>query len=162
MAEPQTYAMVTRPDRRAMEFIREETEPEALFLVEGFRAFYNTTAVGSDAGWWIPLLARRDNTMPPLYALGSEVPLDASYSHQIVETVAALETISLNTGEGVELLCELGVSHVYIGQLQGLVGLTWLNQLYSPQELLGQPAYQLVYHQDRVYIFELQPEACER
>jgi hypothetical protein len=76
--------------------------------------------------------------------------------------VAALETISLNTGEGVELLCELGVSHVYIGQLQGLVGLTWLNQLYSPQELLGQPAYQLVYHQDRVYIFELQPEACER
>jgi hypothetical protein len=162
IAEPQTYAMVTRPDRRAMVWIREETEPEALFLVEGFRAYYNTTAVGSDAGWWIPLLAERDNTMPPLYALGSEVPLDASYSSQIVETVAALEMISLNTGEGVALLCELGVSHVYIGQLQGLVGLTWLNQLYSPQELLDQPTYQLVYHQDRVYIFALQPEACER
>jgi hypothetical protein len=46
--------------------------------------------------------------------------------------------------------------------LQGLVGLTWLNQLYSPQELLDQPAYQLIYQQDRVYIFALKPEACER
>ncbi len=162
IAEPQTYTMVTRPDARAMDWIRNETETESLFLVEGFRAFYNTTAVGSDAGWWIPLLAGRDNTMPPLYALGSEVPLDSSYSTEIVETVAALETTTLDTTAGLALLCELGVSHVYIGQLQGLVGLTWLNQLYTPQELLDEPAYQLVYQDDRVYIFELQPGACER
>jgi hypothetical protein len=154
--------MVTRPDERAMDWIRKETEAESLFLVEGFRAFYNTTAVGSDAGWWIPLLAGRNNTMPPLYALGSEVPLDSNYSSKIVETVAALETTTLDTNEGLALLCELGVSHVYIGQLQGLVGLTWLNQLYTPQELLDQPAYQLVYQHDRVYIFELRPRACER
>ncbi len=161
IAEPQTFAMVTRPDTRAMAWIQEETEPESLFLVEGFRSYYNTTAVGSDAGWWIPLLAGRDNTMPPLYALGSEIPLDSSYSSKIVETVAALETTTLDTNEGLTLLCELGVSHIYIGQLQGLVGLTWLNQLYTPQELLDQPAYQLVYQHDRVYIFALRGDACD-
>ncbi len=162
IAQPQIYAMVTRPDIRAMDWIRDETSPESLFLVEGFLAYYNTSAVGSDAGWWIPLLAGRGNTMPPLYALGSEIPQELNYSQKIIDTVAALASISLDTDEGMALLCDLDVSHVYIGQLQGLVGLTWLNQLYSPLELLNQPAIQLVYHQDRVFIFELQPGVCER
>ena len=161
IAEPQTYAMVTRPDLRAMHWIRENTDPQALFLVEGFRAFYNTSAVGSDAGWWLPLLAGRGNTMPPLYALSSEVPLEEDYSAQVVELVAALETTPLNTPQGVALLCEQGISHIYIGQLQGLVGISWLNQLFAPEELVNQKPFQLVYQQDRVYIFALREAACD-
>jgi hypothetical protein len=161
VATPQTYAMVTRPDMRAMNWIRENTDPDARFLVEGFRAFYNASAVGSDAGWWLPLLAGRDNTMPPLYALSSEVPLEDGYSKRVVDLVAALETIPLDSVEGAALLCEQGISHVYIGQLQGLVGISWLSQLFSPDELLNQPFYQLVYHQDRVYIFALQEGVCD-
>jgi hypothetical protein len=160
IAEPQIYMMVTRPDLRAMTWIRENTGPDARFLVEGFRAFYNTAAVGSDAGWWLPLLAGRDNTMPPLYALSSEKPVEPGYSRQVIDLVAALETTPLNAPEGVALLCEQGISHVYIGQLQGLVGISWLAQLYTPEELVNQPAYQQVYHQDRVYIFALREDAC--
>ena len=161
IAVPEVYAMVTRPDMRAMSWIREHTEPDARFLVEGFRAFYNTSAVGSDAGWWLPLLAGRANTMPPLYALSSEVPLEEGYSAQVVALMAALETTPLNTPEGVALLCEQEISHVYIGQQQGMVGLGWLNQSYTPEELLYQPYYELVYHQDRVYIFTVETGACD-
>jgi hypothetical protein len=61
----------------------------------------------------------------------------------------------------VAVLCEQGVSHVFIGQLQGLVGISWLSQLYTPDELVNQADYELVYHQDRVYIFALTEEACD-
>lgn len=160
IAQPHIYTMVTRPDLRAMSWIREHTSPEARFLVEGFRAFYNTSAVGADAGWWLPLLAGRDNSMPPLYALSSEEPAEPGYSRQVIDLVAALETTSLDSPEGVALLCEQGISHIYIGQLQGLVGISWLSQLYTPDELINQPAYQQDYHQDRVYIFALREDAC--
>jgi hypothetical protein len=158
---PQTYAMVTRPDMRAMAWIREQTEPKVRFLVEGFRAFYNTSAVGADAGWWLPLLGERQNSMPPLYALGSEVPLEAGYSAQVVALTAALETTPLSSPEGAALLCEHKITHVYIGQQQGLVGIDWLSQSFAPDELLNQPFYELVYHQDRVYIFAIQAGACD-
>jgi hypothetical protein len=161
IAEPQSFAMVTRPDIQAMAWIRENTKPDARFLVEGFRAFYNTSAVGSDAGWWLPLLAERANTMPPLYALASEEPLEDGYTEQVVELVALLEITPLNTLEGVRLLCEQDISHIYIGQLQGLVGITWLSQLYNADELLNQPYYQQIYQQDMVYIYALQEDACD-
>ncbi len=161
IAAPQIYAMVTRPDLRAMHWIRENTDPDARFLVEGFRAFYNSAAVGSDAGWWLPLFAGRDNSMPPLYALSSEKPIEQGYSRQVIDLVAVLETTPLSAPEGVAVLCEQGVSHVFIGQLQGLVGISWLSQLYTPDELVNQADYALVYHQDRVYIFALTEDACD-
>jgi hypothetical protein len=162
LAQPESSAMVTRPDTRAMAWIRDHTSPEARFLVEGFLAFFNTSAVGSDAGWWIPLLAGRDNTMPPLYALASETPLEPGYSERVIDLVAELKTVSLNTEAGLEVLCAEGITHIYIGQQQGLVGTTWVEQSFSPAELLGQPYYNLVYRQDRVYIFEIIPGLCSR
>ena len=67
--------MVTKPDRQAMTWIREHTPAQAKFLVEGFRIYGGRSVVGSDAGWWIPLLADRANTMPPQYALLNETPI---------------------------------------------------------------------------------------
>jgi hypothetical protein len=64
LADPNSFAMVTQPDRRAMNWIRENTPQDSRFLVEGFAIYGGTSIVGSDAGWWIPLLARRANTHP--------------------------------------------------------------------------------------------------
>ena len=41
-------------------------------------------SVGVDAGWWIPLLARRENTLPPQYALLAEKPISLDYSQRVV------------------------------------------------------------------------------
>jgi len=153
------YMMVNRPDTRAMAWIRESTLPDARFLVEGFRIYRGHSAVGADAGWWIPLLAGRENTMPPQYALLTEQPLEEGYSRRVVDLVAQLEEVSLSTPEGTSLLCRYGISHVYIGQGQGRVG-AGVTQLFAPADLLAAPDLVLVYHQDRVFVFSLTPQAC--
>jgi hypothetical protein len=161
ITQPGQHAMVTRPDQRAMIWIRENTPVEARFLIEGFRAYEGETAVGADAGWWIPILAGRQNTIPPQYALLNEEPIEPGYSQRVVDLVAALETTSLNSTQGLNLLCIQGITHIYIGQLQGLVGAIWVEQSFSPDELINQSMVDLVYQQDRVYVFELKPDACE-
>lgn len=156
------HIMVTQPDMRAMAWIRESVPQDAVFLVEGFRIYDGRSAVGADAGWWIPLLAGRRNTMPPQYALLNERQAAAGYNQSVVDLVAALENTELNSVEGVQILCDWGITHVYIGQGQGLVGVN-PQQLYRPDELLSNPALKLLYHEDRVYIFQLPPlpQTCD-
>jgi hypothetical protein len=154
------FTLVNRPDIRAMAWIRENVPADARFLVEGFRIYGGRSAVGADAGWWIPLLARRENTMPPQYALLNEAPAESGYSQRVVDLVAHLEEHSPASPEGLARLCEWGITHVYIGQGQGKVGAGAV-QLFPPEVLADSPAFRPVYHQDRVWIFALNPEACE-
>jgi hypothetical protein len=159
IAIPATFAYVTRPDTRAMAWIREHLPGEARFLVEGYGIYGGTTIVGGDAGWWMPLLTHRQNTMPPQYAIWNEAPIQPDYTQRMVALVKKLETISLDSPEGVDLLCGEGVTHVYIGQGQGEVGFG-VTQLFSPDELLDSQDYSLLYHQDRVYVFALKAGIC--
>jgi hypothetical protein len=154
------FVMVTRPDMRAMAWIRDNTAPDARFLVEGFRVYAGFTAVGADAGWWIPLLAGRPNTMPPQYALLSEQPSPPDYTQRVVDLVAQLEREPPGAPQSLRLLCDWGIGYVYIGQGQGRVGVS-APQLFAPQQLIDSPAFSLVYRQDRVAIFQLRPELCE-
>ncbi len=156
------HIMVTQPDMRAMSWIRASVPQDAVFLVEGFRIYDGKSAVGADAGWWIPLLTGRRNTMPPQYALLNERQTATGYNQSVVDLVAALESTDLNSAEGVRILCDWGITHVYIGQGQGLVGVN-PQQLYRPDELLSNPALKLLYHEDRVYIFQLPPppQTCD-
>jgi hypothetical protein len=160
-AMPETLAYVTRPDTLAMEWIREHLPDNAHFLVEGI-IFRETSIIGSDAGWWIPLLAHRQNSMPPQYAL-NEVPIHPGDTQRMITLVSRLGTISLSSEEGVSLLCSEGITHVYIGQGQGEVALKAMNlgpQLFSPDNLLSSKDYSLLYHQDRVYVFALKAGVC--
>jgi len=155
---PQTYAIVTRADLRATTWIRSNVSTEASFLVEGFRIYNGMTSVGADAGWWIPLLTGRANTMPPQYALINEAPIESNYTTRVTELVAGLETSAPSSPKGLRLLCNWRVSHVYIGQGQGQVG-AGAGQLYSPAQLMNSRNFSLIYHQDRVYIFSVD-SAC--
>jgi hypothetical protein len=160
LVNPTTYAMVTNPDLRAMDWIREQTPTDSLFLVEGFRIYDGSSAVGSDAGWWIPLLSDRQNTMPPQYAMLNEISAPATYTQRVVDLVAQLETTSPSSPGSLRLLCDWGITHIYIGQGQGEVGVG-VTQLFSPDELTSNPHFKLIYRQDRVYILELNPQGCE-
>lgn len=155
------YIMVTRPDMRAMAWIQEHIPADARFLVEGFRIYEGRSVVGSDAGWWIPLLTRRENTMPPQYALLNEVPVEAGYSRQVVDLVAHLETHRPSSPAGIQRLCELSITHVYIGQGAGKIGAGAV-QLFDAADLIGSAFFQPVYHENRVWIFALIPQTCEK
>ena len=156
---PQSYTLVTRADLRAMQWLRQNTDEEALFLVEGFRVYGGASAVGSDGGWWLSLLALRHNSMPPQYALISEVPFSPDYSQEVVDLVAQLETTSAASFEGFSLLCQHGISHVYIGQTRGATGNSG-PPLFLPQDFAASPFYEPVYRQDRVAVFALKYDSC--
>lgn len=159
LTQPGTFALVTRPDAKAMRWIRQHTPENARFLVEGFRIYGGMSAVGADAGWWIPLLARRRNTMPPQYALMNEASDPPGYTQAVIDLTAALERASPASPEGMAALCAAGVTHIYVGQRQGLIG-TGTMQLYTAFELEGSPFLQAVYAQDRVRVFAVRPGMC--
>ena len=154
-----SFVLVTQPDAQAMAWVQEHTPAEAHFLVEGFPIMGGFSVVGSDGGWWIPLLAGRQNTMPPQYALMNEQPVEPGYTQRVVGLVAQLGATPPTSEEGLRLLCEWGISHVYVGQGQGMVGIG-AEQLFSPGELASSSGFDQVYHRDLVYIFSVKPEAC--
>ena len=97
--------------------------------------------------------------MPPQYALLSEIPSTPNYSKDVVALVAGLENNSIDSENGLNLLCEQDITHIYIGQGQGTIGYG-ATQLFSPDQLAENQAYRLLYRHDRVYIYELDPQYC--
>jgi hypothetical protein len=129
-------------DLAAMEWIRANTSPSAVFLVKT-RLWMPGVYMGSDGGWWIPLLTGRQATLPPV--------LYTEASPEYVARVSALaravsEAESLDGPEIRALLHTWGVTHVYIGASgDGL----------APWALAGSPYYKLAYTNGAVWIFEL-------
>ncbi|MCI0519002.1 MAG: hypothetical protein L0Z70_01950, partial [Chloroflexi bacterium] len=160
VADPNRFALLSRPDLRAMRWMDANLPTPARILVEGFPIYGDTSAVGSDGGWWISLLAGRENTLPPQYAMLNEAPVPDGYTQDAVDLVNQLAyRVNLDSPQGLTLLCRYRISHVYIGQSQGLTGAGAL-QLFSPREVERQPALRAVYAQDRVRIYALETSAC--
>ncbi len=158
ISHPDEYEFVTRPDTQAMSWIREQTPANSRFLIEGIHENWVNNVIGADAGWWIPILANRENTIPPQYALANETPVDTGYSLTVVNLQSKLEATSVASQEGIKLLCDYGITHVYIGQKQGMVG-NPNRPLFTPAELSASDVFRLIYHIDRVYIYSVE-NAC--
>lgn len=161
ITNPAAFTFLTRPDILAMAWIQEHLPDDSYFLVEGI--IYKVVSInGSDAGWWIPLLARRQNTMPPQYAV-IETPIQPGYTQRMVDLVRKLMDISPGSSQGVDLLCSEGITHIYIGQTQGEVPHRAMNlgpQLFSPDDFLSSQDFSLLYHQDLVYVFVINAGVC--
>lgn len=150
-----TTAMVEPADLRAFDWIRRSTPADARFLVNGF--FPNpAVVVGSDGGWWLPLLARRETTLPPILYIAEHGPRP-DYRMWINELYAAVHDLGITHPRTIARLRERGVTHVYLGQRGGTVGYGGGEQIIAPEALLGNAAFRLVYHEDQVWIFALQP-----
>ena len=110
--------------------------------------------VGTDAGWWLPITASRANTTPPInYA--SEDETDPDYRFWINKLASIVIEDGLTNPNVYKTLEEYGVTHIYIGQLQGQVNPSNNSLMIDPAVLLSCEQYQLIYHQDRVWIFEI-------
>jgi len=146
-----TSTLVTRPDIQAADWIRENTPQNARFLVNSF--FAEGDIVGSDGGWWLPLLAQRQTTLPPLNYASEQGPRP-----DYVQWINALTTAIQNKGiahpDVLALLRARGITYVYTGQRQGRVN-DGGPYFLEPEQLLASPNFRLVYHQDRVWIFKI-------
>jgi hypothetical protein len=150
-AEP--HALVTRADLRAMEWIRNNTPANARFLVNSFFAYNDSVIVGSDGGWWLPLLARRQTTLPPIN-YGSEQGVRADYLSWINALPRLIQSKGMNDAGVAAELRARGITHVYIGQRQGRVNYAGPLVL-KPEELDVSSYFRLVYHQDQVWVFQV-------
>jgi hypothetical protein len=153
---PTRYTFVTPADLHAAAWIETHTAPDAHFLINGF--FPNEAAVvGSDAGWWLPILARRQVTVPPLLYIAEQGPRP-DYRQWVNQLYAILYERGLEHPETLELLRERGITHVYIGQQQGTVGNSQAAQRLSAETLTRSPHFRTVYHTEQVWIFAVQLE----
>lgn len=104
--------------------------------------FSDILMFGNDGGYWIPLLTNRQSVMPPMTFTMEKVS-DPAFA----DNLRAMESLNgqIATQEGVKLLGKEGITHVYVGEGNGLI---------DPDQLLTSPNYRLVYEDDPVYIFE--------
>ena len=145
-------ALVRAPDLAAMAWIRNNVQPEATFWINTQLAYVNLIT-GSDAGWWIPLVAqRRSLVLPILYA--TEIVEPENYGLQVYELYREISQDSFASARIRQQLKKAGVTHIYVGQQQGQAG-GGVGHAIDPSILQNSPFYQLLYHQDRVWVFSL-------
>ncbi|MBP1467091.1 hypothetical protein EYB53_015360 [Candidatus Chloroploca sp. M-50] len=150
------FALVMPEDRTAMAWIETHTPQEARFLVNGY--FHNEASLlGGDAGWWIPLLAHRQTTLPPMIYVAEQGPRP-DYAQWVNELYATIDDRGLDHPETLNLLREREIAYVYIGQRQGLVGNPDPTQVLDPEVLGDSPHFTPLYHEDQVWIFAVQAD----
>ncbi len=151
-----SHALVLTPDLRAFDWIEEELPAEARFLVNAHLAFYDTASVGTDGGWWLPLLAGRQTTIPPMNYSFEQEPWPG-YRERINDLYKQIQAKGITHPDVLQELRQRGVTHVYIGQQQGKV--SFFGQFnFDMQALESSPYFRPVYIQDRVRIYEVLPE----
>jgi hypothetical protein len=147
---PERYALFLRPDKRAADWITQNTRTDARLLVNSYAIYDGSLISGSDGGWWLPLIAMRATTQPPINYSMERLP-DADYIARIAALPIRVRSDGLTEGVLAELKSR-AITHVYIGQAH-FGG----DYMLDPAKLEFDPRLGLVYRQDRVWIFEVKP-----
>jgi hypothetical protein len=154
-------ALVMDADMAAMQWIRENTPADSRFVINSFPAYAGTLAAGTDAGWWIPLLAHRAATLPPLN-YGSEKGERSDYQRGVNALAKKLRgrdltdptplSIDLSRPVALKTLDSNEIDYVYIGAhpYPGHASADW----FDTAKLRASPFFRLVYERDGVEIFQ--------
>ncbi len=142
MAEP-ALAYVGPDDLSAMEWIRSHIPASARFMVNTYHwDFLPNYVVGSDAGYWLPLLAGRASVTAPMIYLS-----ERATAPDFLDRLAALDRLGgqLTSPEALALLRQEGITHVYIGQRGGPI---------SAADLASSPHFKQLYSNKTAHVFE--------
>jgi hypothetical protein len=137
-------AYVWPDDVPAMAWIREHAPSDALFMVNTYNwDFSPDLVIGPDAGYWLPLLAGRSTVTAPM-----TYPIERADSADFLSQLVSLHAVRdrLASPEGLAELRQAGVTHVYVGQKGGPIGV---------DDLLASPAFELVHRSGDAYVFRL-------
>ncbi|HNP85211.1 MAG TPA: hypothetical protein PKK78_03680, partial [Kouleothrix sp.] len=157
-----TTALVSAADFTALDWIKANTPADAHFLVNSFPAYGGTLAAGTDAGWWLPLLANRWASLPPL-TYGSEQGERANYQKHLNNFLVALRgsplsdarpiAIDLTTRSAQNALRSAGITYIYNGA-HPYPGKGTADR-FDSAVLRASPLFTLVYDRDGVEIFQV-------
>jgi hypothetical protein len=152
---PNEYSLAARPDLNAAAWIRENTPADAKFVVNYFFSYLDQLIVGSDGGWWLPLLTQRQTNLPPL-TYGIEDSSGAEYLNWTNSLAQDIQEEGIIAPGIVDRLVKAGYEYLYIGQRQGQVNNPGPVVL-DPEVLRLDPHFQVLYQRDRVWIFKIIP-----
>jgi len=143
------HTLAARPDMRAAEWIRANTPTDARFLVDSFPAYGGYVVVGADGGWWLPLLAGRQTSQPPINYANEREPWPG-YVAWVNALTFAIQEKGISHPEVLTMLRERKLQYIYIGQTHKTTSAT-----LKIETLLQDARFKPVYHQDRVWIFAI-------
>jgi hypothetical protein len=131
------------PDVHALRWIEANVAPDAKFAVDAWPWLLHTYA-GTDGGYWIPVLTGRETTVPPgpYGTLGD--PAEATQVNAFLTIWSQAHNLEDDTL--VRVLQDAGVTHIYLRTDQGAI---------PADRLLQHAAFELLYTDDVVYIFEV-------
>lgn len=140
------FSFVSSEDLVAFEWIKENTQDESKFIVNTFNFNFNENyIIGIDAGYWIPLLANRETvTIPMIYQIEK-----LQYENTLENLILVHNIVDYSSNETINLLSELGYTHIYIGE--------WGSK-EKLNQLLENSYYKLIFNEDNAYVFEISIE----
>lgn len=152
------FQMVTSQDLAAFDWIEANTPTDAHFLVNGFLVYGESSVVGSDAGWWLAYYTRRSSTVPPVMYVSEA--LEPGVTTEQFRAVAA--QVQASHGEAHKLtpvLCQAGITHVYLGQRRGSVG-HGQTELIPEHWLIENPQAHLLFRADLAQVWAFDRSVC--
>ena len=134
--------LATEEDMDGLAWAREHTPPDALFMVNT-GVWQAPMRYGTDAGWWLNVVADRRTTLPSLlYLMGGMEYFEGLNALAI----AVEEAESADDPALLERLRAAGVTHVYVGARGGRL---------LPRDLDPSPHYRALYTHGPVRIYEV-------
>ncbi len=174
VSDPSQFQYVQQADRRAFDWVSANTRPDDRFLISSEFSYLGRNVTGTDGGMWLPLLARRNTSLPVLsawvehspfpdfftgtrmlaaYTQPEGAPGEAGDSLQI--NLAAAGVISAPAGMSddvvLDLMRSLGITYVYSGAQEGRSK----SRLNVEAMRADSAHYELVYFDNGVYIFRV-------
>ncbi|MBI2939035.1 MAG: hypothetical protein HYY04_01250 [Chloroflexi bacterium] len=104
----------TRSDVAALEWIRDHVPGDSRFLVNAL-SWQGDLYAGADGGFWIPVIARREVTTPPLVYHGAQPTAVAA----VRDVSAAVSAWSGDRASLDRLIREQRITHIYVGARHG-------------------------------------------
>lgn len=153
--QPINFAMASWPDLRAAEWIRANTPADARFLVNAYLAYNDAMLVATDSGMWLDQIAGRKTTQPlMLYAY--EKPPYPGYVAGYNQLVKTIQDKGWSAPETIQALLDRGVHYAFIGQRGGHANYGGPIAMDGAQ-MTASGRWKTIYHQDLVWVLELQP-----
>jgi hypothetical protein len=114
--------------------------------------------VGSDAGWWLPYYTQRENTVPPILYIVEQLAPGVD-PQQFRQLALDLRASNGEPGRLQAILCQADITHVYLGDLQGQVGVG-ATALVPTAWLAHNPDFKLLHQDGNAQIWAFDRTGC--
>lgn len=137
-------SLVFRSDMRAMAWISENTPENAAFYVNTNQVgFWREMIIAPDAGYWIPLLAKRATMVLPMASYAERFQ-DQETIARVVAWTRLFGDVSLD--ESIDIMKKSGFNYIYIGERGGRL---------DPQVLIDSGKFVVAYQDEKVFVLRI-------